>query len=37
MGILNIARDELVDSVDMSMGMVEFMNLVKEVDLTVFI
>ncbi len=37
MGILNIARDELVDSVDMSTGMVEFMNLVKEVDLTVFI
>lgn len=37
MAILNIARDELIDEVDASMGMVGFMNLVREADLTLYI
>lgn len=37
MAILNITRDELIDGVDMSMGMVQFIDLVKDADLTLYI
>ena len=37
MAILNIARGELIDEVDASMGMVGFMDLVREADLTLYI
>lgn len=37
MAALNISRDELVDSVDQSTGLVGFLNLVKESDLTLYI
>jgi hypothetical protein len=35
MAILNIARGELIDEVDASMGMVGFMDLVREADLDI--
>ena len=37
MAILNIARGELIDEVDASLGMVGFMDLVREADLTLYI
>jgi len=37
MAILNIARDELIDIVDSSMGLVSFLGLVKEADTTLYI
>lgn len=37
MAILNIALDELVDDVDSCIGLVEFMNLVEDADLTLYI
>ncbi len=37
MAVLNIARDELADEVDSSMGLVSFLNIVKEADLTLYI
>ena len=37
LAILNIARGELIDEVDASMGMVGFMDLVREADLTLYI
>lgn len=37
MAILNIARDELIDAVDQSMGLVSFLQLVKEADQTLYI
>src|SRR3972149_8257002 len=37
MSVLNIARDELVDLVDSSMGLVSFMELVKGADTTLYI
>ncbi len=37
MAILNIARDELIDLVDSSMGLVSFLELVKEADTTLYI
>lgn len=37
MAILNIARDELIEAVDSSMGLVGFMELVKGADQTLYI
>lgn len=37
MAILNIARDELIDAVDQSMGLVSFLQLVKEADQVLYI
>jgi len=37
MAVLNIARDELIDDVDATTGMVNFLDLVKEADLTLYI
>ena len=37
MAILNIARDELIDLVDASMGLVSFIELVKGADTTLYI
>lgn len=37
MAVLNIARDELIDAVDQSMGLVSFLQLVKEADQTLYI
>ncbi|MEE9613727.1 MAG: DsrE/DsrF/DrsH-like family protein [Thermodesulfobacteriota bacterium] len=37
MGILNITRDELIDGVDASTGLVGFMDLVKEANLTLYV
>ncbi|MBI1911160.1 MAG: DsrE/DsrF/DrsH-like family protein [Deltaproteobacteria bacterium] len=37
MAVLNIARNELIDAVDCSMGLVAFLQLVKEADQTLYI
>ncbi len=37
MAVLNITRDELVDAVDSSMGLVAFLSLVKDADQTLYI
>lgn len=37
MAVLNIARDELIDAVDQSMGLVSFLQLVKHADQTLYI
>lgn len=37
MAVLNIARNELIDAVDCSMGLVAFLQLVKESDQTLYI
>lgn len=37
MAVLNIARDELLDIVDSSMGLVSFLELVKEADKVLYI
>ncbi|MBI5644127.1 MAG: DsrE/DsrF/DrsH-like family protein, partial [Deltaproteobacteria bacterium] len=37
MAVLNIARDELIDHVDMSMGLVYFLNLVKDAEQVLYI
>lgn len=37
MAVLNIARDELIEHVDMSMGLVYFLNLVKDAEQVLYI
>lgn len=37
MAVLNISRDELIDVVDSSMGLVSFLNLVKDADKVLYI